>query len=460
MVELVTSVEEVREAVNVFHGELEQENLHRYLKRNLATFKHWYAFRDDTNKWRFGPSKFVGYIGLTLDQYEVEHGTSPMHGSNTQKAIKNLNCWTELKPKSNIEQELRALVEGKGNIGSAVTVHVFSQDLKKANPSQDLKKAKDTCENLIFYGPPGTGKTHKLREEYLPNYIDKDENGKPVMRYEFVTFHQSYAYEDFVEGIRPEVKNGGITYKVQDGVLKRLCARAREYPEDRFALFIDEINRGNVAKIFGELITLVEADKRIRIDRNGRKKSNCKGLEVTLPYSKKPFGVPTNVNVYGTMNTADRSIALLDSALRRRFRFEELTPDPECLDPIQDSEGGEIDLRTLLKTMNDRLSHLLHRDKAIGHSYFYHVKSFPELCQVFAQEIIPLLQEAFYDDPRPICLVLADQLVSVRKVSKKKLRQLFPKAKPNQIPDGESFKIFPKDKITPDMIRKIYKKPQ
>lgn len=314
--------------------------------------------------------------------------------------------------------------------------------------------------NLILYGPPGTGKTYRLKNDYLPPY--QDEAGD---RFEFVTFHQSYAYEDFVEGIRPAVtENGTVTYEVRPGVLKRLCDRARRAPEKRFALFIDEINRGNVAKVFGELITLVEVDKRIRTDASGNRLASCKGLEVTLPYSGQRFGVPANVDVIGTMNTADRSIALLDSALRRRFRFEELTPKPELLESIDDGEGDAIDLRQLLQTLNARLSRLLHRDQTIGHSYFYHVKSFDELRRVFAREILPFLQEAFYDDWRQIRYVLADQAVEedlqLVRARTQSAAVLFPKADPVEIGDGEAFEIIREDDITPDAIRKIYEPPE
>ena len=313
--------------------------------------------------------------------------------------------------------------------------------------------------NLILYGPPGTGKTYRLKNDYLPRY--QDEAGD---RFEFVTFHQSYAYEDFVEGIRPVTENGTVTYEVRPGVLKRLCDRARRVPDKRFALFIDEINRGNVAKVFGELITLVEVDKRIRTDASGNRLASCKGLEVTLPYSGKRFGVPANVDVIGTMNTADRSIALLDSALRRRFRFEELTPKPELLESIDDGEGNAIDLRQLLQAMNARLSRLLHRDQTLGHSYFYHVKSFDELRRVFAREILPFLQEAFYDDWRQIRYVLADQAVEEElqlvRARTQSAAVLFPKADPAEIGDGEAFEIIREDDITPDAIRKIYEPPE
>lgn len=313
--------------------------------------------------------------------------------------------------------------------------------------------------NLILYGPPGTGKTYRLKNDYLPRY--QDEAGD---RFEFVTFHQNYAYEDFVEGIRPVPVDGTITYKVLPGVLKRLCDRAGEAPDKRFALFIDEINRGNVAKIFGELITLLEVDKRIRTDASGKRLPSCKGLEVTLPYSGKRFGVPANVDVIGTMNTADRSIALLDSALRRRFRFEELTPKPELLEPIDDGEGIAIDLRQLLQIMNDRLSRLLHRDQTLGHSYFYHVKSFDELRRVFAREVLPFLQEAFYDDWRQIRYVLGDQAVEEEmqlvRARTQSAASLFPKADPAEIGDGQTFEIIREDEITPDAIRKIYEPPE
>ncbi|WP_258124302.1 McrB family protein [Mesorhizobium onobrychidis] len=200
---------------------------------------------------------------------------------------------------------------------------------------------------------------------------------------------------------------------MRPGVLRRLCERARKDPSHRYALIIDEINRGNVAKVFGELITHIEGDKRLRFDANGKKIS---GLEVTLPYSGESFGVPSNVDLICTMNTADRSISLLDTALRRRFRFEEMVPNARAIGGetdgiIPDGEGGEIDLRQLLDTLNSRLTHLLHRDQRIGHAYFAKVQDLVGLRVVMAQEVLPLLQEYFYDDWRQIRLILADSAV-------------------------------------------------
>ncbi|XBO84426.1 AAA family ATPase [Enterococcus faecium] len=133
-----------------------------------------------------------------------------------------------------------------------------------------------------------------------------------------MTFHQSYGYEDFIEGIYAETEEGRIHYRVKDGVFKEFCNRAKSYPDQNFLFVIDEINRGNISKIFGELITLIEPTKRL-----GAKEE----LSVVLPYSGEQFGVPKNVYLLGTMNTADRSIAMMDTALRRRFSFVEKMPD-------------------------------------------------------------------------------------------------------------------------------------
>lgn len=208
------------------------------------------------------------------------------------------------------------------------------------------------------------------------------------------------------------MQRGTVTYEVKPGVLKRLCRRAKADPNRRYAILIDEINRGNIAKVFGELITLLEPGKRAIYNADGRLVS---GLEASLPYSGESFGVPANLDVHGTMNTADRSIALLDTALRRRFEFEELLPTPELVmglndgGIIPDGDAGDIDLRRLLRVMNDRLVCLLHRDQAIGHAYLMKVKDFPGLRRVLSREIIPLLHEYFYDDWHRIRLVLGDQ---------------------------------------------------
>lgn len=231
----------------------------------------------------------------------------------------------------------------------------------------------------------------------------------PIKRFRQVTFHPSFSYEDFVRGIRPVAtgEDGRTEFRLVDGVFKQLCDEARANPGKRYALFIDEINRGNIAKIFGELITLIEPDKRITVAADG---SVVSGMTVQLPGSntgdvaEPPFGVPANLDLYGTMNTADRSIALLDIALRRRFVFKELAPRYDA--GVFPAPIGGIDRAKLLGRINDRLEYLLDRDHRIGHAYLMKTGTLEDLRMVFADQIIPLLQEYFFDDLGKVAMVL------------------------------------------------------
>ncbi len=221
-----------------------------------------------------------------------------------------------------------------------------------------------------------------------------------IERMSFVTFHQSYGYEDFIEGLRPVLNDdsddGQVRYEIRRGVFVALCERARRDPEHGYALFIDEINRGNVSKILGELITLIELDKR---------EGAPNAIRVRLPYSGDWFSVPANVSIYGSMNSADRSLTPLDTALRRRFEFEEILPDPMLL-AGRVIEGIALD--ELLTVMNARIELLLGRDCLLGHAYFYPVQCFADLQTVMQQKIVPQLQEYFFDDWRKIRWVLND----------------------------------------------------
>lgn len=377
--------------------------------------------------------------------------------------------------------------------------------------------------NQIFFGPPGTGKTYATIEATLeildPAYLTahKDQRSELKQRFDeladsgdvrFVTFHQSFSYEDFVEGLRAESGDDGqLRYSVVPGVFKDLCSAKQTtfrkfkvgdkygtgykvifasedvvelekpkgnhleigmrmlkglanavmanristadlrdgswdetlsdstfdpflvngyknflpsmvdhmlggqssglfetVPESRptgaKVLIIDEINRGNVSRIFGELITLIEPSKRAGAEE---------ALEVTLPYSKERFSIPENIYLIGTMNTADRSLVSLDNALRRRFTFIEVPPNPELLDEVE-VEG--VGMNELLDVMNQRIAALLDRDHCLGHAYFMPLKSNPSLEhleQIFREQILPLLQEYFFEDWQRIQWVLNDQ---------------------------------------------------
>lgn len=265
---------------------------------------------------------------------------------------------------------------------------------------------------LILYGPPGTGKTFKMQHEYIDKFAKKD-------RF-ITTFHQSFSYEEFVEGLKPVLaeKTAGDTssdvkYEIQKGIFYKACERAAEIAgftslqdcisaSDRNArmddavknnkvvlLCIDEINRANVSSVFGDLISLIEPSKRI-----GAKNE----MVVQLPYSKEAFAVPANLMIVGTMNTADRSIQLLDSALRRRFRFEELLPNYGV---IQNETA-----KSILKAINARIRCLLDKDHQIGHSYFIDAQNELYIFKAIKDCVIPLLEEYFYNDAQKIRQIL------------------------------------------------------
>ena len=299
--------------------------------------------------------------------------------------------------------------------------------------SENQMKAFNAPLNQILYGPPGTGKTYNVvkyaveliegrkispNEPYKAIRAKYDEYANSG-QIKFTTFHQSLSYEEFVEGIRPVVvdKNGKdttvahsdttVVYRPYNGVFKSLCEKASKSPNMNFVAIIDEINRGNISRIFGELITLIEESKR--------------GTSVILPYSQTEFKVPANLYILGTMNTADRSIAMLDTALRRRFDFTEMMPKPSLLG---NCEG--VDLCELLTALNERIEYYYDREHAIGHAYFMNnngcIKRLSELRAVFSTKIIPLLQEYFFDDYERIRLILNDENTFIECITPKYIK--------------------------------------
>ena len=265
-----------------------------------------------------------------------------------------------------------------------------------------LENAQENCKDAnVFFESYENG--------FPPDW--NPETSEVLRNYKIVTFHQSYGYEEFVEGLRPVLsdkedseetesdKADIVRYEIRDGIFKELCNEARKAPKQRFAIIIDEINRGNISKIFGELITLIEADKREGTEN---------AISVKLPYSGEDFSIPQNVDIIGTMNTADRSLAVLDTALRRRFAFVEMMPDYKALKDIT-VDGIRMD--ELLRCLNERIEVLYDRDHMIGHAYFIPLRdqlTLEHLKQIFQQRIIPLLQEYFFDDWEKIRLVLGD----------------------------------------------------
>ena len=282
--------------------------------------------------------------------------------------------------------------------------------------------------NQILYGPPGTGKTYSTvshalaivdgvkrnveiaesdRQRFRRLRFKRAAHSAPAEgRIAMVTFHQNYAYEDFVEGIRPALTatdedqgttSGELGYELRPGIFRTICTSAQDAPDRNFVLIIDEINRGNIPKIFGELITLIEPSRRLGADDE---------TAVTLPYSGDNFGVPDNLYIIGTMNTADRSIQQMDTALRRRFTFVEMMPDANHDLIWEDVEG--VNCRKMLRAMNERIALLLDREHQIGHTYLLNVGTMEQLADTFRNRIFPLLQEYFYDDWRKIRAVLGN----------------------------------------------------
>ena len=429
-----TNDEELQLIRNIDDLKKQLEKVEDYLRKGDPSMKelikngvNFVSYECDGNI-HFAPSRFVGYRNKTIEMHNEDKkgigGRTDAKLNDVLKKEKTENL--ELLEKLNIfAEELGITVNKRKHSFWKTDIELSSSgaDVMKQNGINEFDKG-NVALNTILYGPPGTGKTfntmayavaicngenvekvkaemQKDYESVREDYDDLKKNG----RIEFVTFHQSYGYEDFIEGIRPIVDDvsAGLKYEKYQGVFKRFCEKAENDEKQNYVFIIDEINRGNISKIFGELITLIEPSKRL---------GQQEGIKVTLPYSGDEFGVPNNVYILGTMNTADRSIAMMDTALRRRFNFVEMMPDTSELSPLKDKKiedkGVNINICEMLKAINERIKYLYDREHTIGHAFFVNVKRFDDLKLVFKNKVIPLLQEYFYDDYEKIRLVLGD----------------------------------------------------
>ena len=275
--------------------------------------------------------------------------------------------------------------------------------IKMDNYIAEITSILKTKKNIILQGAPGTGKTYHTATIALSilGYETRGKTHAEIMtEYDsllkkqifFTTFHQSMDYEDFIEGIKPKLEGGGIVYEIEPGILKKAILTNPDEPK---VIIIDEINRGNISKIFGELITLIEADKRA-----GNNTENNHHLSVILPYSKKEFGIPDNVYFIGTMNTTDRSTGTIDYALRRRFAFITLPSKEEVLYEIKDIQTRELAKQKFQEVQefirNNKMADYEIDDLMVGHSYFM-AESLHDLKIKLKYEVLPLLKEYMKD---------------------------------------------------------------
>lgn len=296
----------------------------------------------------------------------------------------------------NVNGEPRILLKPERIVQNGLTYEELLADplLAKSEP------LRNRCQGTLF------ALTEEETDVILARLAERDPSlqtygaaASEVSPLTWVTFHPSYSYEDFVEGFRPvESADSGLVLKMEDGLFKRICREAQIHPDKRYLIVIDEINRANLAKVFGELITLLEKDKR--------------GLTITLPQSKESFSVPENVFLLGTMNTADRSIKLMDTALRRRFAFIELMPD---VAPLAGATVNGLALDDFLLALNRRVARHEGREKQLGHALLMDdgeaIADSAEFARRFRQEILPLLQEYCYDNYEDLADYIGTQLV-------------------------------------------------
>ncbi|RED42623.1 dynein-related subfamily AAA family protein [Winogradskyella eximia] len=434
--ELVLDVNEWRSVIDAIGAVLDKTKKSGYTKSNDLEFENYLfgiestnktgnSMIDATNQILYGPPGTGKTYALKQDYFSkyTTRETSITAEKHFETVVKDCSWWEV------IAVALLQLGESKVN---DIFNHKWVQKKAELSNSNTVKPTLwgqlqshtiEACQNVnvkskqqpLIFNKTENSTWEIITEEVdnqipeLYELIEKVEDFKPdankvIERFKFVTFHQSFSYEDFIEGIKPIMPENGevaedLGYKIEDGVFKEICKDASNDPNNSYAIFIDEINRGNVSAIFGELITLIEIDK-----RKGAKNE----MQITLPYSKNIFSVPSNLDIYGTMNTADRSVEALDTALRRRFEFKEMMPDYTV---IAEEDVDGILLSEVLKRINERIALLIDRDHTIGHSYFVNVNTTQKLADAFNNKIVPLLQEYFYGDYGKIGLVLGKGFV-------------------------------------------------
>lgn len=345
-------------------------------------------------------SKMSDYIDYQVSDKQIKDA----YIRNTQEWILismiMLQNHGKMRP-TEIQAKIATLSLGKSiNVNSVLEEH---------NMDVSMLGVKRTPPCVFFECDGGCWYVNRIRiQQSMPDFFERYLGDSSVdRRYAFVTFHQSFSYEDFIEGIRPEyvAATNSIDYSPKPGVFKTICAEAGSHPEKEYAVFIDEINRGNISEIFGELISLIELDKR---------QGMANELSATLPYSKEPFVVPSNINIFGTMNSADRSVGAIDIALRRRFKFIPMVPDSDVIarelrmNGIDPENVDGIDVIRLFDTMNSRIELLLDRNHMLGQALFMSVRTGDDVVTVMRDRVVPLLEEYFFNDLQKVQMVFND----------------------------------------------------
>ncbi len=367
-------------------------------------------------------------IGRVVGEYTFDPGTDVPH----RRPVKwlSLEEWSPTTYTEGLQttvfelrQNLQTLVETENRVLNPITPPLPPPPRLDGIPGQ-IQAILARKKQAILYGPPGTGKTYwarlaaqelaaracygrsfaELPAEQQASIVNGDNTTLPLVR--VCTFHPAYGYEDFLEGYRPQTDDQQLGFVLRNGIFKQICAVARQNPRWHYYLIIDEINRGDIPRIFGELLTVLERDKR--------------GQPILLPLSGESFTVPENLYLIGTMNTADRSIALLDTALRRRFGFIELMPDTTSL--RETVVAKSIPLGPWLEALNSRILAYIGRDARnlqIGHAYLLEngrpITDFDRFARVVQEDIIPLLEEYCYEDYHALALILGEALVDTQR---------------------------------------------